>query len=148
MHASRGNLVVVREDGRYLILPALEKSSVRPEMIATVEQMMPSKKIRNVAVIGDTKWAAGAQPSLQTANAAIPFFGLLMGFATIGHRVWIFQAAANLLGAGCREADVLIVDSASVPALPGDWQVEAKKVMRVPQILVHDRATYKLREPS
>jgi hypothetical protein len=68
-----------------------------------------------------------------------------MGIATVGHSVWIFDGAVNVLNAGCRDADVLIVDSASVPLLPADWTIGAEKVMRNPQILVHDRNSYQLR---
>jgi hypothetical protein len=143
--AAQGNLVVVRADGQCLILPALAKAAVKPEMVAAIERMLPSTTKRNVAVIGDTSWATSAAPSLQIANQAIPFFGLLMGIATVGHSVWVFNGAANLLNAGCRDADVLIVDSASVPLLPADWTIDVKKVMRNPQILVHDRSNYQLR---
>jgi hypothetical protein len=143
-HAAQGNLVVLRQDGKCLLLPAIRPTSVKPEMKAAVEQIIPSTTKRNVAVIGETSWASSVQSSLQAANQAIPFWGLLMGFASIGHAVWIFHGSADLLRAGCNSADVLIVDSASLAALPGDWQVEAAKAMRNSQILVHDRATYKL----
>jgi hypothetical protein len=143
--AARGNLVVVREDGQWLLLPALPRTSVKPEMVAAIERMIPSTTKRNVAVIADTSWATSAAPSIQIANQAIPFFGLLMGIATVGHSVWTFDGEVNLVNAGCREADVLIVDSASVPLMPADWAIEAEKVMRNPQILVHDRNSYQLR---
>jgi hypothetical protein len=68
-----------------------------------------------------------------------------MGFTSIGHSVWIFDGAA--VESGSREADVLIVDSACVTTLPADWQDSAAKVMRSPQILVHDRASFQLRKP-
>jgi hypothetical protein len=144
--AAQGHLVILCPDGQHLILPALPKVAVRPEMLAAVERMLPSTIKRSVAVIGDTAWTTGSEPSLQTANQAIPFFGLLMGFASLGHLVWIFNGAANLLSAGCREADVLVVDSASVATLPRDWKAEAAKVMRNPEILIHDRASYQLRK--
>jgi hypothetical protein len=142
--AAEGNLVVVRGDGQCLLLPALRPASVNAEMVVAIEQMMPSTTQRRVAVIGETTWATGGQPSLQAASQAIPFWGLLMGFASIGHSVWVFHGSANLLSPGCRGADVLIVDSASLAALPNNWQVEAAGVMRNRQILVHDRASYKL----
>jgi hypothetical protein len=142
--AAQGNLVVLREDGKCLLLPAMRPTAVKPEMKAAVEQIIPSTTKRNVAVVGETSWASSIQPSLQAANQAIPFWGLLMGFASIGHAVWVFDGSPDLLRVGCNSADVLIVDSASLAALPSDWQVEAATVMRNPQILVHDRATYKL----
>jgi hypothetical protein len=144
--AARGQLVIVRPDGQFLLLPALTKENVRAEVVAGVERMLPSTTKRNVAVIGDTTWATGAAPSLQTANQAIPFFGMLMGFASIGHSVWIFDGSTDVFESGCREADVLIVDSAHLAGLSPDWQRSAVKVMRNPQILVHDRATYQLRK--
>lgn len=136
--------MVVRPDGKCLVLPALRKDRVRAEMVAAVERMVPSTTKRNVAVIGETSWAAGDAPTLQTATHAIPFFGLLMGFTSVGHSVWIFDV--NVFESGCREADVLIVDSACLTTLSAQWQSDAARVMRNPQILVHDRATYKLRE--
>ncbi len=143
-YAAQGNLVVVREDGKHLLLPAIHPSSVKPEMTAAVEQMIPSTTKRRVAVISETSWASCGKPSLQAGSQAIPFLGFLTGFAHIGHSVWIFHGSHDLLCAGCRGADVLIVDSASLAALPRDWQVEAASTMRNPQILVHDRASYKL----
>jgi hypothetical protein len=145
--AGQGQLVIVRPDGLYLLLPALRKENVKPDMLSGVERMLPSTTKRNVAVIGDTTWAAGESPSLEKANQAIPFFGMLMGFACIGHSVWIFDGSADVFESGCREADVLIVDSARLAALSSDWQPNAVKVMRNPQILVHDRTTYQLRKP-
>jgi hypothetical protein len=143
--AAHGQLVIVRPDGRWLLLPALQKDTAGPERVAAVERMMPSQTKRNVAVIGDVVWAEGDIPTLQTANQAIPFFGLLMGLATIGHSVWIFTGGADVLEAGCREADVLIVDSACLATLSPDWQGTAARVMRNAEILVHDRSSYKLR---
>jgi hypothetical protein len=145
--AAQGQLVIVRPDGQYLLLPALRTDSVSPEMVAAVERMMPSTVKRNVAVIGDTTWAAGSVPTLETANHAIPFFGLLIGLTSIGHSVWIFDGAVNEFESGCCEADVLIVDSARLTTLSTDWQGKAARVMRNPQILVHDRAGYRLRKP-
>jgi hypothetical protein len=87
--AAQGQLVVVRPDEQYLLLPALRKDSVSAEMVASVERMMPSTVKRNVAAIGDTTWAAGKAPKLETANRAIPFFGLLIEAAStvIGRKI-------------------------------------------------------------
>jgi hypothetical protein len=146
--AAQRNLVVLRPDGRHLLLPAMDRKAIPAEAVASVERMLPSSVKRNVAVIGDTGWTMADAPGAGAANQAIPFFGLLMGFATIGHAVWIFDAgAAEALSAGARGADVLIVDSARVSALPAEWQQTAAQVMRAPQILVHDRAIHRLRKP-
>ena len=137
-------MVVVRTDGEYLLLPALAKTSISPDILASTEQMMPSATRCRVAVIADTKWASGTAPTLQEASQAIPFFGILMGLVCIGHSVWLFDGMGCTLTPGCRDAHVLIVDSASVCGLPVNWRAEARKVMRDRQIVIHERETYKL----
>jgi hypothetical protein len=146
--AAQGHLVVLRPDGKTLLLPAMSRKSVPAEAVASVERMLPSSVKRNVAVIGDTSWTVPEKPTAEAANRAIPFFGILMGFAAIGHAVWIFNSTASaILMAGCQDADVLIVDSERVASLPDGWQASVEKVMRNRQILVHDRATHQLRKP-
>jgi hypothetical protein len=53
---------------------------------------------------------------------AIPFFGFLLGFAAIGHRVWVFEGHSSALQAGCREADLLIVDGGILPFLGDEME--------------------------
>jgi hypothetical protein len=143
--AAQHILVVLRPDGRHLALTAPQREAVSAEAVAAVERILPSDVPRNVAAIGDTQWTMAETPSVTGANQAIPFFGLLMGFAGIGHAVWIFDAGtSDAIAAGCRHADLLIVDSARLAALPSGWQTGAAKGMRNGKILVHDRATYHL----
>ena len=49
---------------------------------------------------------------------------------------------------GCRSADLLIVDSAFLEKLASNWRNVAQQAMRNPQIVIHDRSTYKLRNLS
>ena len=145
--AAQGFVVILRPDGRHMVLPAAKRSAMPPGAVESVEQMLPSGVKRNVAVIGDTAWSMADAPSLEAVNQAIPFFGILMGFATIGHAVWIFDPDTPVaLNPGARQADVLIVDSDRLSALPAGWQETVALVMRKPQILVHDRATHQLRK--
>jgi hypothetical protein len=141
--AAGGQLVLVRPDGRIVILPALDKAP--PNAVAAVEKMLPSSVKRNVAAIADTAWTMDAL-NLQSASRAVPFFGLLMGFSCIGHAVWIFDAnTSSLLNAGCRDADVLIVDGPRGPSLPTAWKENAQQVMRGKQILLYDRDSQQFR---
>ena len=84
-------------------------------------------------------------PSLAEAGQAIPFFGILLGLACIGHSVCVFSGADELLATGCKDADLLIVDDVQIEWLTADWKDVAKAAMRSPNILVHDRATFKLK---
>ncbi len=77
-------------------------------------------------------------------SKAVPFMGMLLGFAYIGHAVWVFEGHGSALADGCRNADILLVDSAMVPHLQPDWQTVAGSTMRRPEIYTHDRATFRL----
>ena len=142
--ARQHQLVVVRPDDRYLFVPAMKTAS--PERVASVERLLPSNPRRNVAVLADTAWSLGESVGLQAAHQAIPFFGILMAFTYIGHAVWVFDGSQELLSAGCKEADMLIVDDRWLPVLQNDWESIAREVMTDPQIYIHDRATFQLRK--
>ncbi|MBZ5580495.1 MAG: hypothetical protein LAP40_28415 [Acidobacteriia bacterium] len=146
--AAQRQLAILRPDGRQVLLPALARETAPPSAVAAVEKLLPPSVQRNVAVIGDTAWTMAEKPNLRDAGSAIPFFGMLMGFATIGHAVWIFDGStAGMLAAGCRESDLVIVDGARVEALPAGWRDLVTPVMRGKQILAYDRATQQLRKP-
>lgn len=118
-----------------------------------MEQIISPATKRNVAVIARTDFlpalpgpAGDATPqAFQAASRTIPILGLLMGLSYIGHSVWIFPGEAAELAAGCRDADVLFVDSAMRAQLPPGWEEVAAGVMRSANIFVHDRATFHLR---
>jgi hypothetical protein len=141
--AARHQLAIVRPDGQTLYMPATKTAP--PELIKSIERLLPSTPRRHVAVIADTQWSALPSTSLQDANRAIPFFGMLMGFNFLGHVVWVFDGSADSLSSGCTGADVLILDSDRLASMPVGWENVARKAMIHPDILVHDRSTYKLR---
>jgi hypothetical protein len=144
-HATSGrHVTIVRPDRQCMVLPAPPAGSMKPEATQSVESMLPSATRRNVAVIADTSFAAAPQPpQIAEVGRAIPFFGILIGLSYIGHAVWIFEGAAEALAAGCRDADVLIVDSAVLPRLPKEWAKPAGEAMRNPNILLFDRGQQK-----
>ena len=112
------------------------------QQVEPIERMIPPQVKRKIAAIAYTELSALQKDISQ----AIPFFGILLGFAYIGHSVWVFEGHKSALAAGCRDADVLIVDGAMIPYLQTDWAVVAASVMKRPEIYTHDRATYSLRK--
>jgi hypothetical protein len=134
--------VVIVTPGRMLMLqPCPAPGKMKKEAVEAVEKIMSSKTRRNVAVIAYTQLdALQANP-----GQAIPFFGLLMGLAYIGHSVWVFEGHTSALAAGCRQADLLIADNQMVPFLDPDWIATASAAMRRPLIFTHERATFTLR---
>jgi hypothetical protein len=124
-----------------------------PEKVAQMESTVPSTMMRNISVIAHTALVSGnskpmsvaGKTAFLAAGQAIPFFGLLLGLAYIGHKVRVFDGNTPPLASGCQDADVLIIDSAQRGKLPADWQAAARAAMRNTNIFVHDRETYTLR---
>ncbi len=104
-----------------------------------MQRLLPQPQKR-VAAIGYTDLTA-----LRTdISKAVPFLGMLLGLAYIGHAVWLFEGHPSALTHGSRDADVMIVDGGMVPHLQPDWQMVAGRAMRRPEIYIHDRATFRL----
>ena len=136
-----GRHVIIITPGRLLrFQPCPPAGSMPQSQVVTIEQMIPPRVKRNIAAIAYTELGALEGD----ISKAIPFLGFLIGFAYIGHSVWVFEGCPSALAAGCRDADVLIVDGGMVEHLQKDWAVVAARVMRKPEIYVHDRATYSL----
>jgi hypothetical protein len=143
--APTGRRVVVVTLGRMLMFqPCPPAGSMSAAQVASIERMVSPTVKRNIAAIA----ATDLDVLMADASKAIPFLGMLLGFAYIGHAVWVFEGHQSALAAGCRNADVLIVDGGMVPHLQSDWQVVAASAMRRREIYVHDRAGYALRKVS
>ena len=138
---------LIRPDRSYMLVASPAKSSVPAQMIQMMEKMIPPKAPRNVAVIADTYFTwkiGGGIPSVEEIGREIPFFGMLLGMACIGHSVCLFPGTDESLVAGCKGADVLIVDERQIPALAVNWKEAAGRTMRSPNILIHEKAGFRL----
>jgi hypothetical protein len=144
--AAAGGLVILKPDRTHLVLPRLDESAELTTMAEQMDRMIPAATRRNIAAIAYTIFdcAPDVAPGLTEVSQAIPFLGILVGLSYIGHAVWVFEGHPAALAAGCRDADVLIVDSVMRPLLAPGWDEEAASCMRNPNILVHDRATFQL----
>lgn len=140
----RAALVVLRPDRQTLVLPAMAQTPALRHAALSLERLVPASIKRNIAVIAYTVFPGG-DPNIHEVGRAIPFLGMLMGLAYIGHAVWVFEGHPAAFLAGCRHADVLIADSSMVASLQEGWQDSAAGVMRNANILVHDRGTFQLR---
>ncbi len=135
--------VVLVTPGRMLMLqPCPAPGSMAPNVVSQIERLISPKVRRKIAVIAYTE----LQAVTKGLSQAIPFFGMLIGMAYIGHSVWIFEGHATALAAACKEADLLIVDSGMVPHLPADWQALASSGAPKLEIYVHDRTNHSLRK--
>ena len=139
-------LVIVKPDRTLMVMPRLAESEQLKKMAESVKKMVPATTQRNIAVIGFTVFDAGPEgvSGLAEVGKAIPFLGMLVGFSYIGHAVWIFEGHESALAEGCRDADILMVDSAMRPFLEQGWDAKAAAVMRNVNILIHNRANFSL----
>jgi hypothetical protein len=135
-------LVIIKPDRTLMVLPRMAESPELKSMAEGVAKLVPADKQRNIAAIGHTVFEDPG--GLAEVGKAIPFFGMLVGFSYIGHAVWVFDGRGSSLISGCRDADVVIVDSAVRPSLPAGWEAKAAAVMRSANILVHNRENFGL----
>jgi hypothetical protein len=134
VHGQR-HVVIVTPGRMCMMYPCPRPGSMQASAVAAIEQIAPSSTPLTIAVIALTELRA-VRASLAKA---IPFVGYLLGLAYVGHTVVVFEGHASALRPGCRDADLLIVDEAMMPALPRDWLSVAWSVMRAPQALVFGR---------
>jgi len=142
--AGNRGVTLLRPDQVLYSLAAPAPGTINPQMEAGVKAMVPADQKRNIAAIS----AAGAlsagdpgkPPAVVDIARQVPFFGLLIGLAYIGHAVWLFEGIETMMPAGCEDADLLLVDSHAVASLPSSWTTDAGAIMRNPNILVWDRA--------
>lgn len=146
-------VTLVRPNANLLSLHCLPASSMPAEKLAQMDQIVPSAIKRDITVLAPTVFEVNpadeaARPGtgdLQAAGRAIPFLGLLMGLAAIGHSVVIFDGQPSLMPYGCRDADALFIDSILAPKLTTKHVDDAVRVMRNANILIHDRASFQLK---
>ena len=128
--------VIIVSPGRLLIAKDGPLTSENPvEQLAILGELVPPKPQVNIAVIAYTYIDA----LKENIPSAIPFFGFLLGFAALGHTVWVFEGHPTALAAGCREADLLLMDNGMLPyveALNSEWRAQALQVMRGAEIKV------------
>lgn len=138
-------IAILKPDRTHLMMTRLGATPALEGMAKSVDRLIPGAVKRNIAVIGDTVFETveGKTLGLTEVSKSIPFLGILVGLSYIGHAVWVFEGHMSAMAAGCRGADVLIVDSALRGLLAPGWEAVAAPEMRNANILVHDRGTAK-----
>ena len=116
--------VVIISPGRLLLIKDTYPEDTLPsESRLALEKLLPSENTLKIAVIAFTEMDA-----LRTdIRKAIPFFDYLLGFAYLGHAVWIFDGHTSVLEMGCRDADFVLVDQRMVEFLDPDWEEIVKQ---------------------
>ncbi len=148
----RWQIVLVRADQSLLPLTCIPRQAMTKEQLAQAHRVIPEGMPRNVAVIASTQLIpdpsdTGASPAvaqLKAAGRSIPFFGLLLSLASAGNPTWIFEGSPETLVPGCRNADLLFIDSAFAGKIPMKTLDDAAGVMRSANIAVYDRNSRKI----
>lgn len=134
-------IAIVTPGRMIMFVPGLSPGSQSPEAIKPIQQLLPSEKPLNIAVVSYTSLEA----LMENKAKSITFLGYLFAFSYVGHNVVVFEGHPSAFESGVRDNDVLFVDSGMLPFMQKDWLDVAYKVMRPnPKIFVHDRKTYTL----
>ncbi len=128
--------VVIITPGRMLMQqPCPLAGSLPPEMVAGLEQILPSKPPLNITVIGLNDVPA----LLSDISQTIPFFGYLLGLCYVGHNVLVFEGHPTAYKAAMADTELVIADDAMLPFLQPDWAEVALNSPRSPRVLVFTR---------
>lgn len=128
---SRLRHVVIVSPGRLLLIKDTYPEGTLPsESRLALEKLLPSDNTLKIAVIAFTEMDA----LRADIRKAIPFFDYLLGFAYLGHAVWIFEGHASVLEMGCRDADFVLVDQRMVEFLDPDWEEIVKQNAEVQNV--------------
>jgi hypothetical protein len=130
--------VIIVTPGRLLISKVCPiPSEIPTDELSRLSSLIPPQPQKSIAVISYTYLEALKKDILQ----AIPFFGFLLGFATIGHVVWVFEGHSTAMQAGCKDADILLVDGGILPYLGDEleWRTIAVNSMRGNEIKIIQR---------
>lgn len=146
-------VVLVRPNRTLLCIACPPPGSMPADQIAKIGQIVPGEGKRKIVVMAPTEFAWGengdgtakGSPELLAASKSIPFFGLLNGLAYIGHAVWVFDGRTTAVPAGCKDADLLLIDSILASQLTTKTVADAAAVMRNANVLIHDRNSFGLK---
>ena len=133
-------VVIVRPDRATLLLQNSPSSPRIDELLRQLPSFIPLGQSRNIAAIANTEFTMlnhAVPPGMKEAGRAIPFLGLLMGWAQAGHRVWLFEGHSSALAAALEGADYLLVDSGMLPYLQEDWMAVARRSMNPEGKVLH-----------
>ena len=122
--------VIIVTPGRLLIAKECPLAEDIPvEQLAILGELVPPQPVINIAVIAYT-YLEALQADMRRA---IPFIDFLIGFGALGHQVWVFEGHESALVAGCKDADLLLVDEKMAQILDRDnpdWRENALAAMR------------------
>lgn len=123
--------MIVVTPGRLLVGKACPLPAEIPgDELERFKELVPPKPQLHIATITYTYLEALKKDMAK----AIPFIGYLLGFGMLGHVVWVFEGHPSALAAGCRDADLLLVDSGMLSELGTNWREVAMGAMRGSEI--------------
>ncbi len=136
-------LALVMAPGREIMIQPVARPT-DPELVQGARRMFQARGDLQVTAISLTDYEAFAAD--ETMTKCVPFLGVLMGLAFVGHRVVVFEGHPAALEAGVAGTEVLIVDSGMEPFLQSDWHAVATSVVAPGvRVYLHDREDYGIR---
>jgi hypothetical protein len=109
-------MVVVTPNRSFAILRNPAKSALPPQGVQALEKIAPSIKPLTIRVIASIQFDTLLEPQAKPD----PIIGLTIGLSRIGHTVVVFEGHSSAFQAGCRDADLLVVDETLIRHLQKD----------------------------
>ncbi|HTP03052.1 MAG TPA: hypothetical protein VMJ64_16875 [Anaerolineales bacterium] len=111
--------------------------------LAPLRSLLGTDQPLQITAISYTRLEAYLEDRSKTK--CIPFLGLLLGFAYLGHSVLVFEGHPSALAAGVKGSDLVIIDSGMLPFLPADWPAVVFPVLKPKaRLFIHERKTFAL----
>ncbi len=136
--------VAIVTPGRMLsFVPAPAPGAKSEKELAPLKAMLGNDRPLQITAISYTFLKAYLED--KTRTKCIPFLGILLGFAYLGHNVLVFEGHASALQYGVQGSDLLIIDSGMLPFLPEDWaSVVFPAIKPGARVLIHERKSFGL----
>ncbi len=136
-------VAIITPERQIIIDRCPEPDSMPEKLVADACSLFPRDPPLTISAISYTSADALALDTNLTRT--IPFRGILMSWAYVGHNVIVFEGNPSAFESGVRDSEMLLVDSGMLPFLQFNWADVARRVM-VPsgRIFIHDRDTYTL----
>lgn len=136
--------VAIITPGRMINLePAPLPNTKSEKELAPIRALLASDRPLKITAISYTKLEAYVQD--RTKTKCIPFLGMLLAFAYLGHNVLVFEGHPSALAAGVKDSDLLFINSGMLPFMGENWAEVVFPAMKPnARALMHERKTFRL----
>jgi hypothetical protein len=136
-------VVIIAADGTLINVPVAPEEEADRTLLRDARMILaPSGETVTGLTITAINCTTGIQRVARSFHKTLPLIpnlSYLVGAASLGNNVVVFEGNADDFAAGCADADVLLLDGRMLPLLRPDWADLALKTLRQPRIYMFGR---------